>query len=271
MSLVWLRVAVALYGAAALISGLVVWRPSTALRAALQPLVIAGALFHFVSYVELLNANHHWVPVGLHELESFIALAMAAIFIWAFMRYKSAALGVFILPIVFLLALAPAIGPEFQTIFAPNLRNGWVFAHIALVLTAYSALLFSLIVSLVYLVQERELKHKHVGGLLRWLPPLEVTGQIASRLLVFGFPLMTLGLLTGSLLAEATTGPAYFRDPKVILAFAMWVMYVMLLWMRRRTGMRGRRAAYVSCLVFLLALSVWAANQLSTVHRYTTP
>jgi ABC-type uncharacterized transport system permease subunit len=90
-------------------------------------------------------------------------------------------------------------------------------------------------------------------------------------MLLIGFPCMTLGLLTGSLLAEASTGPSYFSDPKVILSFAMWLLFVFLLWTRRSAGVRGRRAVYLSCFVFLVALSVWAANSLSRVHRFSLP
>lgn len=82
---------------------------------------------------------------------------------------------------------------------------------------------------------------------------------------------MTAGLLIGSLIAQATVGASYFRDPKILLAFAMWVAYVVMIYIRRHSGLRGRRAVYLSSFVFLVVLAVWAANQLSAVHRFTTP
>ena len=51
----------------------------------------------------------------------------------------------------------------------------------------------------------------------------------------------------------------------------MWLLYVGMLYVRRHSGLRGKRAVYLSSLVFLVALSVWAANQFSTVHRFAAP
>jgi ABC-type transport system involved in cytochrome c biogenesis permease subunit len=82
---------------------------------------------------------------------------------------------------------------------------------------------------------------------------------------------MTGGLLIGSLIAQQTTGPSYFLDPKVLLSFAMWLAYVAMIFIRRHSGLRGRRAIYLSAFVFLVALAVWSANQFSAVHRFTTP
>jgi ABC-type uncharacterized transport system permease subunit len=271
MSLLWLRVAVVLYGASALVAGWTTLRQRTHVRSFLQPLLIGGLLFHFVSLVEVLNNNHHWMPMAVHELESLLGLLLAGLFCWSFYRYGTVSLGMFVLPLVFLLTLAPAIGPDFGTFFSPRLRNGWVLAHVALVLAGYSALILSFLSSLLYLLQEQRLKSKHAGGSYRWLPPLDTADQISYRMLLIGFPCMTLGLLTGSLLAEASTGPSYFSDPKVILSFAMWLLFVFLLWTRRSAGVRGRRAVYLSCFVFLVALSVWAANSLSRVHRFSLP
>lgn len=111
------------------------------------------------------------------------------------------------------------------------------------------------------------------GGLMggEFLPPLDTLERIAHATLLFGFPCMTLGLLVGSLLAQESVGPAYFFDPKVLLSFAMWALYVALLYIRRSAGLRGRRAAYLSAGVFVVILLVWAANQFSQVHRFPAP
>ena len=82
---------------------------------------------------------------------------------------------------------------------------------------------------------------------------------------------MTAGLLIGTAIAELTVGPAYFRDPKVLLSFAMWLAYVGMIHIRQHSGLRGRRAIYLSGFVFLVVLAVWSANQLSAVHRLTAP
>ncbi len=51
----------------------------------------------------------------------------------------------------------------------------------------------------------------------------------------------------------------------------MWLAYVAMIYIRRHSGLRGRRAIYLSSFVFLVVLAVWAANQFSAVHRFTAP
>lgn len=271
MSLLWLRVAVFLYGIAALavLPAALYDRPRW--RHLAIPATIAALLFHFVSLTEMLNAAHHSLPVDTHETQSILGLIFALAFLLVYWRYRTLALGIFLLPLAFLLGLLPAFRPGVETSNLPGLHSGWLFLHIGLLLAAYAALLVSLLASVFYLIQERRLKSKTIAADRIKLPPLATIDSIALRSLLFGLPCMTAGLLIGSLLAQITYGATYFRDPKILLAFAMWVAYVAMIHIRRSSGLRGRRAIYLSSFVFFVILAVWAANSLSAVHRFATP
>lgn len=271
MFLLWLRVAAALYGLASLAALPAVLYSRPKWNKVCLAAAIAAVFFHFVSLAEMLNDAHHWIPVGMHEVQSLLALLIATAFLLIALRYRTVSFGLFALPLAFLLVLIPAIGPDKYAFTSPLIRSGWVTVHIAAVLAAYAALIFSLLASLLYLLQERRIKRKQRGGALTWLPPLDTMDQIAHRTLLIGFHAMTIGLLAGSLIAQSSMGTAYFRDPKVLLSFGMWLLFVVLLFIRRSKGLRGRRAVYLSSLVFLVMLSVWVANQFSSFHRFTTP
>jgi ABC-type uncharacterized transport system permease subunit len=274
MDLLWLRVAAILYAAAsiavfpAVLYGLTRWRKSCIHLAGL------GFFFHFVSCVEMLVQAHRWMPVGVREVESLLGFAIAGLFLLIWWRFDAIALGVFILPMTFFAVFVPALGAERFTFPSAGVRIGWLIAHIAALLAAYVALGFSLLASVLYLVQERRLKSKHKLGEdswwlpLDWLPPLDTLERIARASLEFGFPCMTVGLVIGSVLAQEAVGGAYFFDPKVIASFVLWVVYVVLLFIRRAAGLRGRKAAYLSGAVFLVMMAVLAANVFSHVHRY---
>jgi ABC-type uncharacterized transport system permease subunit len=269
MSLLWLRVAVLLYGIAALavLPAALYDRPRW--RHIAIPATIVAVLFHFVSLAEMLNAAHHALPVDTHETQALLGLLLATAFLVVYWRYRTVSLGVFVLPVCFLLCLIPAFRPGQETASFPLLHGRWILLHIVLLLAAYAALFISLMASLLYLIQERRLKQK--SPTITWLPPLDTTDQIAQRALLFGLPCMTSGLLIGSLIAQATVGVSYFRDPKILLAFAMWLAYIGMIHIRRIAGLRGRRAVYLSSFIFLVVLVVWAANQFSTVHGFSAP
>ena len=275
MSLVWLRVAVLLYGVAALavLPAALYDRPRW--RHLAVPAVVGGVLLHFVSLAEMLNAAHHSLPVETHETLSLLGLLLAVGFLLVYAKYRTIALGIFLLPLAFLLGMIPAFRPGVASSLdagsIPGLRSGWLFLHIALLLAAYAALFVSLVASVLYLVQERRLKAKALAGSRVRLPPLDTIDRIALRALLLGLPCMTAGLLIGSFLAEVSYGSSYFRDPKILLAFAMWVAYVAMIQIRRSSGLRGRRAIYLSSFVFFVILAVWASNSLSAVHRFAAP
>jgi ABC-type transport system involved in cytochrome c biogenesis permease subunit len=232
-------------------------------------------LFHFVSVVEMLALAHSWLPVGVRDGESLLGLLIAGLFFLLWWIYGTMSLAVFALPITFFIVFVPSLGYERYIFPSAGVRISWLIAHISALLAAYTALGFSMLASVLYLVQERRIKSKAKPGQdswwapLEWLPPLDTLERIAHATLLFGFPCMTVGLVIGSVLAQETVlGAAYFRDPKVIASFVMWAVYVLLLFLRSTKGLRGRRAAYLSGAVFLVMLAVWAANLLSHVHRY---
>lgn len=271
MYLLWLRAALGLYGASSILIIPDVISGESRWRRIVFPACVAAVFFHFVGLVEMLNLAGHWVPASLHELETSLALLLAVAFLGVYWRYRAISLGLFALPIIFLLLLLSAFGPDHPALSNQWIRSRWIFLHIALLLAAYTALIFSLLASLLYLIQERRLKNKQVGGIFGHLPPLDTIDQIAFKTLVIGLPCMTAGLLAGAFIAQETVGAAYFADPKVLLSIGMWMLYVWMLYVRRHSGLRGKRAVYLSSLVFLVALTVWVANQVSTVHRFAAP
>jgi ABC-type uncharacterized transport system permease subunit len=231
--------------------------------------------FHFVSAVEMLVGAHRWIPMGVREVESLLGLAVAAVFFLVWWLYDAISLGLFALPVTFFLVFVPSLGPDRYTFPSQGVRVSWLVAHIAALLLAYVALGFSLLSSILYLVQERRLKSKPRAGQdsrwapFDWLPPLDTLERIAEAMLEFGFPCMTVGLVIGSVLGQETPlGAAYFRDPKIIAAFVSWAVYVLLLLVRRSAGLRGRKAAYLSGAVFAVVMAVWVANLFSHVHRF---
>jgi ABC-type uncharacterized transport system permease subunit len=271
MFLLWLRVATVCYGVATIGAAPAILYRLRRWTALFLTASVCGFLFHFVSVAEMLAEAHRWMPAGAAEVQSLLALLIVAAFLLVWIRYRAVSFGLFALPFAFLLVLLPAVGVTRYVFSSPVVRSGWVVVHVCALLAAYAALIFSLLASFLYLIQERRLKDREHPSFLAWLPPLETMNQIGQKALIIGFHCMTAGLLVGSLLAQEVAGPAYFRDPKVLLSFGMWLLYVAMVLVRRSSGMRGRRAVYWSSAVFLVMLSVWAANVLSSVHRFSIP
>jgi len=275
MYLLWLRVAAFLYAMAgvtvfpAVLYSVERWRKTCVHLAGL------AFFFHFISVVEMLVQAHRWMPVGGREIESLLGFAVAGLFFLVWWLYDAISLGIFALPATFFLVFVPALGPDRYVFPSEGVRTSWLAAHIIALLLAYAALCFSLLASVLYLVQERRIRAKPKPGKSSWLappdwlPPLDTLERIAVATLEFGFPCMTVGLIIGSVLAQETAlGDVYFRDPRVIASFAMWGLYVLLLLVRRSAGLRGRKAAYVSGTALVVMMAIWVLNLFGHVHGF---
>jgi ABC-type uncharacterized transport system permease subunit len=270
MPLLWLKVAIGFYAVGLLYAIAAASRPCNFLSRVVLPAAGLGMVFHFVSLIELavLDGHFSFTVMSIHESESLLAFVILAVFLLMYWRYRTLSPGIFVFPLVFLLTFASSIAQQPPKFESPVLRGGWIAAHVALIFTGYAALFLSFGASILYLLQERSLKAKRLAGYLAKLPALEVIDEIGYKSLLLGFPFMTFGLIAGAVIAQARFGPMYFADPKIVLSLLMWAVYMVLLYTRWSSGWRGRKAAYLATFAFLAAVSAWAANYFSGVHRF---
>ncbi|HXP44826.1 MAG TPA: cytochrome c biogenesis protein CcsA [Candidatus Acidoferrales bacterium] len=268
MALLWLRFALACYFVGLIYAFFALTRTSDLFSRIALHAASLGMVFHFVSLVELFLSGH-MVWASMHNGESLLAFFSMTFFMIIYATYQTTSPGVVVFPIVFFLTFVAAVDeqPVLLTSFVQH--KGWLVAHIILIFTGYAALVLSFGASLLYLLQERRLKAKKPSSLISYLPALEVIDQIGYRSLLLGFPFMTLGLITGSIVAMSTYGHIDFADPKILLSMLMWAVYMIMVFTRWNSGWRGRRAAVLATCAFATAIVAWAANYFSTIHRFT--
>jgi ABC-type uncharacterized transport system permease subunit len=269
MSLLWLRFALACYFVGLIYAFFALRRTSDLFSRIALHAASLGMVFHFVSLVELFLSGQV-ARASVDNAESLLAFLSMTFFMVVYAIYKTTSPGVVVFPIVFFLTFVAAIDeqPVLRTSFVQH--KGWLVAHIILIFTGYAALLLSFGASLLYLVQEHRLKSKKPSSLISFLPALEVLDQIGYRSLVLGFPFMTLGLITGSVVAMSAYGHVDFTDPKIFLSILMWFVYMIMVFTRWNSGWRGRRAAVLAWVTVATAIVAWVANYFSTMHRFAS-
>jgi ABC-type uncharacterized transport system permease subunit len=272
MPLFWLRVALVLYGVGLLYALAAFWGGRDILTRITVPAVALGMNFHFVALIENAMLSGVWAPASMHEMESLLAFLLMVFFFVVYARYRTTSPGIAVFPLAFLLTLSAGSGPTSTDMSTPLfVSRQWIYIHVGLIFIGYSALVFTFVASILYLIQERTLKTKNPKGIWTRLPALAVIDDIGYKSLLWGFPFMTLGLISGAIVAEARVGSQYFLDAKIALSILSWVLYMILLYTRWSAGWRGRRAAYLATFAFATAVLAWAANSLSRTHRFIAP
>lgn len=266
MPILWLRVALAFYALGLLHALFALVRPSSFLNRISLPAMAVGMVFQFVSLTESILLAGQIALTSMHDAESLLALLIMAAFIIVYLMYRTTSPGIVIFPLVFVLTFAAATHQR-PFVLTSTVLGGWLIAHITLIFAGYAALFLSFAASLLYLIQERRLKAKKTAGAMSRLPALQQIDEIGYRSLLLGFPFMTLGLLAGMVVAQATFGRVDFLDPKILLSILMWAVYMIMLYTRWNAGWRGRRAAYLATGAFVAALVAWSANYFSAIHR----
>lgn len=130
----------------------------------------------------------------------------------------------------------------------------WFPLHTLTSFLGIGAFALAFCAGLLYLVQERMIKAKRLGNPVRSLPSLEALDRVVHFSLLFGFPLLSVGLLSGYLWARSGLRDFPWDDPKVLLAVPTWLGYGVLFYWRFKGGWRGRKVALVATLGFLAVM-----------------
>jgi cytochrome c-type biogenesis protein CcsB len=197
-----------------------------------------------------------------HDQIALLAWFLVGVYLVLQSRYRLAVVGALVSPLAFLLTLSATVAYSGEPSLPGGLPTVWLPAHVAPTFLGYAILVVASFVSLLYLVQERQLKSKRAGGrgLSRRMPSLETLDALNYRCVAWGFALFTIGIITGTVLAKVAWGTFWSWEPVQILSILAWLLYALLL-QTRSVGWRGRRAATLTLVGFvLLAVAFLSLN-----------
>jgi ABC-type uncharacterized transport system permease subunit len=135
-----------------------------------------------------------------------------------------------------------------------------ILAHILLSIMAYGMFTIAVVQSLLLLLQNHQLKHKHPMGLIRNFPPLQTMESLLFGFLWVGWALLSLSLISGWLFVENLF--AQHLVHKTSLACLAWIVFSVLLWGRNRLGWRGHKAIRWTLAGFCLLMLAYFGSKL---------
>ena len=162
-------------------------------------------------------------------------------------------LSALLLPYVVVLGLAATVWlhqPERPMV--GRAPAGWVWLHIVLSLVTYAVLTVAAVAGISAFLQDRALKRKTQGRLSRALPTLAAAERLEMRLLWIGAVLLALGFVSGMTVQYFETGELIAVSHKIMLSLATFAVVVVLAVARHISGLRGKAAARMVMLAYLL-------------------
>ena len=182
-------------------------------------------------------------------------------------RHRDRAIGPFLIPFVIVFSLAGILAPVSRTVSTPDTRGSLFALHVTLAMLGYAAFTFSFVLSILYLVQNAQIRRGRSSRVFSRLPALETINRMNRTSVSIGLVALAASVAFGLVWAHRfwTT----MRDPKIVWALATLALYGFLLWMERR-GWKGPRVAKLSIIGFGLVLfSITIVNMfLSTSHTF---
>ena len=223
-------------------------------------------------WMETHETGYGYVPLSnMYESLIFFSWTIVLIYLILEFLYKQKTIGVFATPFSFLFMGLTSIIPGVDskiTPLVPALKSPWLSIHVITCFVGYAAFAVSFWFSILFLVKEnREKKNRSQS---RLLPSSRLLDEINYRSILIGFPMLTLGIVTGAAWANYAWGSYWSWDPKETWSLITWFIYAAFLHARLTRGWSGRKTAILSIIGFgAVIFTYFGVNYLiSGLHSY---
>jgi cytochrome c-type biogenesis protein CcsB len=224
--------------------------------------LLAGFLSHTLGLL-LLAGHIRQMPVTtLPQTFSLFAWAVVGSYLAFQLKFNIRILGTFVSPLAVIFMLLSSAIPSRAIPSSQLFKSAWLTFHVATIFIAMAIFALAFCAGVMYLLQEHQIKSKNFGLLYRRLPSLEVLDSLNYVCLTVGFPLITIGLISGFVYAGAVWRSFWHWDPKEILSVVTWLIYAVLLHERLAVGWRGRRAAIMAIIGFSVILVTFVGTSI---------
>ena len=121
-----------------------------------------------------------------------------------------------------------------------------------------------------YLIKARKEEAKDDGGVVGLFPNSKALDDLVYKSIIWGFPFLTAGIITGAAWANYAWGTYWSWDPKETWSLIVWLVYAAFLHARITRGWHGKRAAILSIVGFLATIMCYLGVNLvlSGLHSY---
>ena len=234
--------------------------------------IAAQTLAIILRWVESYELGIGHAPLSnLYESLVFFSWTLMLLYLILEWRTKNRTIGTFVTPLVFLAmayaSFSPNISSQIQPLI-PALKSNWLISHVITCFFGYAAFALSFGVSIMYLLKLLDTAEKN-NRFLRLIPSAAILDDLNYQMIVIGFLMLTLGIITGAVWAHSAWGTYWSWDPKETWSLITWLVYASVIHTRLVRGWKGKKIAILSIAGFACVLfTYFGVNYLAGLHSY---
>ena len=231
---------------------------------------------------------------NLYESLIFLTCLLLLLYKFIEYKTKSKIIGSLIIPLTLLIqgfaTLSLPTVMQKSSPLVPALQSNWLMLHVSMMMLSYATLLFGSLFSILYLILDKNNNNKtkpksiNADTLNNYQPyalqinslevksnnlyleintqknNLSTTNLLESldnwsyRTISLGFPLLTMGIISGAVWANEAWGSYWSWDPKETWALITWLTFAIYLHVRLTKGWLGTKSAVLGSIGFFV---VW--------------
>nr|YP_009519268.1 cytochrome c biogenesis protein ccs1 [Codium arabicum]AYC65199.1 cytochrome c biogenesis protein ccs1 [Codium arabicum] len=198
--------------------------------------------------------SHHF-PISNLFYESLLFICWSFTSLQCFFEVYTSEkwLGILITPVTFIIFCFNTcfIPVQFQISqpLIPALQSNWLVMHVTVMLISYASLICGSLLEIAFLL----LFYSNLKSLISYKQTILIKlDHYSYRLISFGFPFLTLGILSGAIWANEAWGSYWSWDPKETWAFITWIVFAIYLHTRYIYNWSGFKSSILGSFGFII-------------------
>ena len=209
---------------------------------------------------------------NLYESLVFFAWTVAIIYIFLERKFRLRIMGAFVSPFPFIIMIYASLTSKEIRPLIPALQSNWLTYHVVTCFLGYAAFAVAFGINILYLLKlkKEDDPERSQGGFWGFVPHSAILDEVSYKTVAIGFPLLTIGIVTGAFWANVAWGTYWSWDPKETWSLIVWLIYAAYLHARITRGWRGKKAAVLSIIGFVATLFCYLGVNLilAGLHSY---
>lgn len=234
------------------------------LRSWANKVTLAGFATHTLLGITLLiNHSLEEITAGYYLL----LLPWCFILVWliAWRILKTQFISLTVAPLALLLSVFSVRLSSIQIVLPDNFAGTFIGLHLGSLFLSIGLLALACGAGSIFLYVNNRIKKKEpLADFATDFPALSTCDKINHVAVMVGFPLYTLGLISGFVWA-----PLFFQivaNPKILVSLVLWFFYALLFYQRVALGKKGRKPARLAILIFLISVLAIGLDQVFSHH-----